>query len=145
MSRIRTFLIGRHQDCDLRLDDDSVSRRHAEVVLTGDGHYFITDRASTGGTFVLDGSGWRPIHQEFVGPTDRLKFGDQELAGSRLESLRALMSGGHAAAAGSMAAEAGNAARGAAPAKVHQAIDDKLDPGRGLARDPETGEIIEQS
>ncbi len=59
MSRIRKFLIGRQQDCDLVLDDSSVSRHHAEVVPAADGRHFITDRASTGGTFVWEGADWR--------------------------------------------------------------------------------------
>ncbi len=131
MSRIKTFVIGRHQDCDLRLDDKSVSRRHAEVVLTPDGRYYVTDCNSTGGTFVYRDSGWCPIRQELVDPTDRLRFGNDELAASRLESLRTLMGeGGTAPAQGS--------------GKVNKTPDDGLDPNKGLRRNPETGEIMEK-
>ncbi len=138
MSRIKVFLIGRHQDCDLKLDDSSVSRCHAEVVLTADGRYFITDRNSTGGTFVHRGSdsdsdsGWRPVRQAFIDPADRLRLGTYELPASRLESLRIPNAGGGGSIAGT--AEA-----------IGSIPDDAPDPAKGLMRDPETGEIIEQS
>ncbi|MEA5117193.1 MAG: FHA domain-containing protein [Propionicimonas sp.] len=45
------ILIGRAQDCQLLLDDDYVSTRHARVFL-GEGGYFVEDLDSTNGTFV---------------------------------------------------------------------------------------------
>ena len=49
-SRPRT-LIGRSPDCDVFLDDVTVSRRHAEIVRE-DGVYVIRDLGSLNGTFV---------------------------------------------------------------------------------------------
>jgi ribosomal protein L40E len=43
--------IGRGRDMDIRLDDDTVSNEHAEI-LWQDGSLFIEDRHSTNGTFV---------------------------------------------------------------------------------------------
>ncbi|MFN8222597.1 MAG: FHA domain-containing protein [Gaiellales bacterium] len=50
--RIRgTTLIGRSPDCDVFLDDVTVSRRHAEIV-EHDGAFAIRDLGSLNGTFV---------------------------------------------------------------------------------------------
>jgi hypothetical protein len=43
--------IGRSPDCDVFLDDVTVSRRHAEIVREGD-DYVIRDLGSLNGTFV---------------------------------------------------------------------------------------------
>ena len=75
MSRIQTYLIGRQQDCDLQLDDSTVSRRHAEVILAPDGRYYLTDCNSAGGTYIHESAGWRQIRQEFVSAGQRLRFG----------------------------------------------------------------------
>jgi FHA domain-containing protein/zinc ribbon protein len=44
--------LGRHPDSDIFLDDITVSRRHAEVRRTGDGHYEVSDVGSLNGTYV---------------------------------------------------------------------------------------------
>jgi hypothetical protein len=46
-----TVMIGRGADCQLILDDDYVSTRHARVAAVEDGHY-IEDLGSTNGTYV---------------------------------------------------------------------------------------------
>lgn len=43
--------IGRHPDCEVVLDDNSVSRRHAAISYA-DGHYFVEDLNSRNGTLV---------------------------------------------------------------------------------------------
>ena len=43
--------IGRAADCQLVLDDDYVSTRHAQIVRTDDG-YMVEDLGSTNGTYV---------------------------------------------------------------------------------------------
>ena len=45
------YLIGR-ENADVALDDEKVSRKHAEVGLYGPGAYVLRDLASTNGTFV---------------------------------------------------------------------------------------------
>ena len=131
MSRIKTFLIGRNHDCDLTLDDPGVSRRHAEVVLTADGRYYLTDRNSTRGTFVRHKSNWHRIRQEFVDSTARIRFGGYEIAVSRLECLRAVSVHGEHESAHENAARSNR--------KL-----DAIDPAKELQRNPETGEIIEK-
>jgi hypothetical protein len=46
-----TIMIGRGADCQLILDDDYVSTRHARVAAVEDGHY-VEDLGSTNGTYV---------------------------------------------------------------------------------------------
>jgi FHA domain/GAF domain len=47
-------VVGRGADCDFRIDDESVSRRHAELWRDGE-HWRVIDLGSKNGTF-LDGS-----------------------------------------------------------------------------------------
>lgn len=84
MSRITTYLVGRDPRCDYRIDDASVSRRHAEVVPASGGRLYVTDCASTGGTFVRRGGEWTRIRQAWVGPADRIRFGGYEMGAADL-------------------------------------------------------------
>jgi diguanylate cyclase (GGDEF)-like protein len=47
------MVLGRGNDCDIRINDHSVSRRHARVQPGADGYYAV-DLQSTNGTFVND-------------------------------------------------------------------------------------------
>jgi hypothetical protein len=66
------LLLGRDPDCDIRFVDDSVSRRHARLVLRG-GAWVIQDLGSTNGTIVNGSRVGRCQLQ--VG--DRVQLGDQ--------------------------------------------------------------------
>ena len=70
-------VVGRGADCDVVLDDDSVSRRHAELLRDDRGLYRLRDLESGNGTF-LDG---KPIGKEpvLVPEGAKLRFGDVEL------------------------------------------------------------------
>ena len=49
----KPIVIGRGEDCDIRILDNSVSRRHARVEHLDEG-FFVLDMQSTNGTFVND-------------------------------------------------------------------------------------------
>lgn len=69
------YIIGRDDDCDLRLTDDSVSRSHAMLTSVGD-HWMVADLGSTNGTRL---NGWRVQVQSPVRPGDVLDLGLQRL------------------------------------------------------------------
>ncbi len=51
-------ILGRHPECDVHIEDGSVSRRHAQVTFES-GHYFLSDLNSRNGTLLND----QPIHR----------------------------------------------------------------------------------
>ena len=88
------ILVGRGEDCELRLDHKSVSKRHCVLVKT-DGLVLIRDLGSTNGTRV---NGQR-VRRGTLLPNDvlsvanfrfTLQFGDGPSAASATESLGAL-------------------------------------------------------
>jgi hypothetical protein len=68
------YVLGRHPDCDLVLDDDSVSRRHASIAREGD-RWLIVDLGSRNGTQV---NGWR-VAEAHVFDGDELVLGRTRL------------------------------------------------------------------
>jgi hypothetical protein len=66
-----SFTIGRTQDCDLRIADLSVSRRHAQLDRSEDG-WLLRDLSSHNGTRV---NGWLVREPVPVRPGDILQFG----------------------------------------------------------------------
>jgi hypothetical protein len=69
------YVIGRDYGCDLRLTDDSVSRRHA-MLTSLDGQWMVVDLGSTNGTRI---NGWRLQVQTPLRPGDVLDLGLQRL------------------------------------------------------------------
>ena len=84
----RAYVIGRSAECDIGLDDPSVSRIHAEVRMLADGRVSIVDRDSTNGTFFFDGQQWREFIRATVNPTARIRFGSCEMLASELNGKR---------------------------------------------------------
>jgi len=77
-------VIGRGDDCDVRLGDHSVSRRHARLERLAEG-YGVHDLQSTNGTFVND----RPTSEGPIGDGDYLRIGNcifRFLAGGNVEA-----------------------------------------------------------
>jgi hypothetical protein len=70
----QAYVVGRHLDCDLVLDDESVSRRHASLRLDGD-RWLISDLGSRNGTHV---NGWR-VAEAHVFDGDELLLGRTRL------------------------------------------------------------------
>ncbi len=67
-----TLIIGRSEDSDVRIDDASVSRRHAE--LTIDEHIHIRDLGSANGT-VVGGTELQPNEAHMVGVGQMVRIG----------------------------------------------------------------------
>ena len=81
----REVVLGRDAACDLVLDADDVSRRHARVRGEGDGH-LVEDLASTNGTYVAD----ERVGARLLAPGDLVRLGSvvlKYLAGDDLEAL----------------------------------------------------------
>lgn len=127
MSRIRCYTVGRDPSAAIVLQHETVSRRHAELIPVSGGQVFVTDCASTGGTFVDEGGRWQRVSQGFVSAGARLRFGDVEVG---VQSLLADIARLPAAAQAGAAADP-------PPDRKKQ-----VDAERGVARDPVTGEPI---
>jgi FhaA, N-terminal domain/FHA domain len=67
----RPVTVGRMSDCSIPLNDQNVSRRHAEI-KPGRGAYVVTDLGSTNGTMV---NGTRIIGEQRLSDGDILSFG----------------------------------------------------------------------
>jgi len=70
--------IGRADDCNVILAGDDVDRRHAKLNIQ-DGQVYLTDMASTSGTFI---NGVRITHYNDIGkigPEDRFNIGGYSL------------------------------------------------------------------
>jgi hypothetical protein len=68
------LVVGRGDDCDLRLSDPSVSRIHARITLI-DGHVYLEDAGSRWGTLVND----KPTESRELFPGDCVAIGDSQL------------------------------------------------------------------
>ena len=132
MSRIPCYTIGRDPSASVVLPHDTVSRVHAELIPVTGGQVYVTDCASTGGTFIDEGGRWQKITQAFVDAGGRLRFGEVEVGVERLLADISRLSA--ASGEGSGAAAIADAS---APEKRKP-----VDASQGVMRDPETGEPI---
>jgi pSer/pThr/pTyr-binding forkhead associated (FHA) protein len=80
VSRGGSFILGRGK-ADIVLGDEKVSSRHAELKFFGPGHYYVSDLASTNGTFL---NGARVDRRRF-GHEDELRVGDTVIRVSVIE------------------------------------------------------------
>lgn len=79
--------IGRAADCDLVLQDDTVSRLHAVVSATPEGYLALQDSGSRNGTFLHRRGTWIRVRRVILGADDRIRLGDRELPLERLVAL----------------------------------------------------------
>jgi diguanylate cyclase (GGDEF)-like protein len=73
-----TLLIGRSEECDIAIENGTISRRHVSVTVTSAGKVFIEDLDSTNGTFVngtmITKLGLRQGDQILLGPEIIFRF-----------------------------------------------------------------------
>jgi two-component system cell cycle response regulator len=80
----KTTVLGRGEDCDIHLQDHSVSRRHAEIQHSVAG-FTVSDMQSTNGTFVND----KPVTSTVLHDGDYLRVGNniyRYLSGGNVEA-----------------------------------------------------------
>jgi predicted component of type VI protein secretion system len=130
---MRTFVIGRSPAADIVLADASVGRQHAELVITDDGRFHLTDCGGGDGTWRAvarrDGQEvWERTRQSFVAAGQPLRFGSYRTTVQELLARRPTGPRDH----GVPGSAAGLGGAGSA------------EPGlRGpVERDPRTGEIV---
>ena len=131
---MRTFVIGRSPDADIVLADASVGHCHAELVITDDGRFHLTDCGGGDGTWravALRGGQevWERTRQSFVAAGQPLRFGSlrvtvQELLARREPSPRDQEAAGLAGGGGNGGGTGEPGLRGP------------------VERDPRTGEIV---
>ena len=134
--RHRLLTIGRSPKADIRLQDGSVSRLHAEFIVAARGTLHLADRSSANGTWVEAGGAWKRIRQRIVRPSDRLRFGRAELTAAELLSRIPERPEDRAGPQGS-SRNAAVRPRGS----TTDGPDDDLPHGR-VRRNPLTGEIV---
>ncbi|MEL6794920.1 MAG: FHA domain-containing protein [Pseudomonadota bacterium] len=82
--------IGRGGSADIRLDDPTVSRLHAEARLMDDGGIEVTDLDSKNGMFLRRGDGEERASRAVVDARASLRFGGVSLSADRIDqALRA--------------------------------------------------------
>ena len=85
MKLLRKLHIGRGADCDIHLQDDTVSRRHARLELLPGARLQLTDLGSSNGTWLLRAGEWQRLVEEEVSAEAQIRLGEHEV------SLRALL------------------------------------------------------
>ena len=125
----RVLIIGRSRAADIRLRERSVSRLHAEFVVTDDGLLHVSDRSSANGTWIDVKGRWERLTQRTVTERDRLRFGSHVIEIAELvrrQPVRRL-------------ADQPEDGPAAGPGNKRDADDLPMGPVR---RNPETGEVI---
>ncbi len=87
MANNEIYRIGRVSDMDIQISDTSVSRVHAELIVTHQGAYHLTDCNSTNGSRVARDGAWVKIRQEFVSATESLSLGDYQTTVQQLIAM----------------------------------------------------------
>jgi predicted component of type VI protein secretion system len=122
MAKISAYSIGRSKDSDVQLSDPSISRLHAELVITAESKYYLTDCGSSAGTYTMQGNEKTAINQKYVEQLDNLCLGEFHTSVQQLVAMIDDPSG-----------EKGK--------KIALAAKDDL-PDGPVKRDPVSGEII---
>ena len=83
------FTIGRSEDCDIRIDDASISRAHVAVTRLDANTFRVEDLGSTNGTFVLgEDAAWKQIKKIDVTANKRLRLGTYETSINAIAQMK---------------------------------------------------------
>ncbi len=134
MSKVACYPIGRDAAAPIVVPHKTVSRVHAEAIPLPDGRLYVTDCASTNGTFINEDGQWRRISQDFASPGARLRFGDVEVSvPDLLTQISRLQGSSTVGQTGTSSAE---------QEEQEEPQEEPLDVSGGVALDPETGEPV---
>ncbi len=75
---MRVITIGRSPVSDFYVEDKSVSREHAKIIVHENGKMEILDLGSSFGTFLKLGEGVKKIIKDTVSPDQEIIFGKSE-------------------------------------------------------------------
>ena len=135
---MKAYMIGRSPKVDIVVSDATVSRRHAELLFTDNGRYYLNDCGSKNGTRVRQHGKWTRIKQTFVTRDQPLRLGEYETTARRL-----------IASMSSVALPAKADSKSKAKVTDTEIYEIELEPlaksdlPRGeVERNPETGEVI---
>ena len=87
MSGYSLYQISRSSAADIQIDDSSVSRIHAELIVTRDGSYYLTDCSSGAGSFIARDGEWAPVQQQYIGATDNILLGRYQTTAQQLIAM----------------------------------------------------------
>lgn len=87
MADFSIYRIGRGLDADIRIDDASVSRFHAELLKTASGLYHMTDCGSLNGTYLARDGSWEPVRQAYIAAGDVIRLGAHQIEAGQLISM----------------------------------------------------------
>jgi|GEM_PF-2458724 len=73
-----SVLVGRSRECAICIETNDISRRHAEIFASPNGHLLIHDLGSINGTFVNDRAATQTAPMPLY-PGDRIKMGHSEI------------------------------------------------------------------
>jgi predicted component of type VI protein secretion system len=128
---LKNYIIGRSAQSDICLNDSSVSRFHAEITISTDGRFYLTDCNSSHGTFIARNGSWLQITQDFVTGNESVLLGRYQ---STVPALLSLLKDDSQHSANDKLSKDSDAT----DAKF---VENGLPVGR-VARNPDTGEII---
>ena len=73
-----TYIVGRHSNCDIIVSDETVSRFHAELVLSTDGLIFLSNRNSSGLWVGRDGQWVEWTRPDYVRESESVVLGSYQ-------------------------------------------------------------------
>ena len=77
---MKSCTAGRGSECDIVVDDPSVSRVHVRIEVTEEGYLAVHDSNSANGTFLSRNGNWVRVKTVILGTEDRLKLGEIEVS-----------------------------------------------------------------